>query len=375
MSNKVMNQVSSLVSKGIREYNSGAYMRAIDLFKKAYRPKDITPEAAASVAFNVATTCMDVYDYSAALQWCNRSLEHADDWNVAYTRSLVQLHLHNRQNGLAEYYTRYKKTAADAVSFPNLPIKFHDDDIGNGEVFSDKRVLILNEQGFGDEIMFLRVCTRLNEVVKHAHVQVYPELFDLVQNTLAFKYPNITFFCDRSLSLEFVNSFDCWSALGSVWAQFTLHCDNLNPVQFDRSDSVHDGIRIGFICSPNKKSKNACARSVDEKIFKNMSRMKEFKDVAFINLQYGTEYTWCENVKIESFYDTYKEMSKVDLVICCDTGAAHLAACMNVNFMLVYTGGYIDWRWNDKTYYPNVEVVAQNKLTDKVCQKILTMKE
>ena len=360
---KIMNNVSALVSKGIRAYNDDKYVNAINLFKRAYLPEQIPDAAAASVAFNVATTYMDIDDYQAALTWCNKSLEHSHDYNVAYTRALCYLHLNNVASGLNEYYSRYHKTAADAVSFPKLPLQFLENEIGDGEILRNKKVLILNEQGFGDELMFLRVCERINEVVDHAHIQVYPELYELVLNTIAKKYSNITFFTERILTIEFIKQFDCWTALGSVWAQFVLNGIGKKPISFGKADTIRkNNVRIGFIGSPNKKSKNSKMRTIDINIFKKLAKSPEFSNIEFVNLQYGTNYDWCSNAQIESFYDTYVEMSNVDLVICCDTGAAHLAAAMDINFALVYNG-YLDWRWKFPNHY-DVQIIQQSKLLE-----------
>ena len=354
---------SKLVSKGIKEFEALRYMRSVELFIRAYNVGDLPDEVAATCAFNVATTLMDVSEYTRALQWCDRSLSHRFDHNVAYTRSLILMHLQNREAGLKSYHHRYLKTATDAVSFPKLPLEFYDSKIECGEVFVDKRVLVLNEQGFGDEIMFLRTMEHLNRLVKSAHVQVYPELYELIKTTQSHKFNNITFFCERSLSLEFVNSFDCWTSTGCLWAQFTLNNVPMQPLHFEPIVAEKsDKFRIGFILSPNKKSKNSIARSIDEKYIKQLTKLP---NVEVVNLQYGTTYNWCNSANIESFYDTYKEMSAVDLIICCDTGAAHLAVGMSKPFFLVYNG-YIDWRWADSTYYPDAKKVKAAQLLNRV---------
>lgn len=359
---QTMNRVVAINDKAMKEFAAGKHLAAANSFQKAYTLMTYDdPHTRAQLAFNVASTLMELDEYVSALKWCDISLGHKFDHGVAYSKCLCNMHLGRFDAGLKEYKHRYLKTAQDAVRFPKPPIPFLDDEIDTaGEIFVDKRVLVLNEQGFGDEILFLRAIDRLSKQCISAKVQVYPELLRLVNATIADRYPNVSFFADRSLSLEDVSNFDAYTSTGSLWAAFQRG-GNLPAVNFGRAivPRITDKVSIGFIASPNKASKNAQSRAVAEGVFKGLASDNR----QLFNLQYRTNFAWADNTlsdKIDDFYDLYTAMSAMDIIITCDTGAAHLAHSMDIPAILVYTN-YLDWRWEHKTFYPNAITIRASE--------------
>ena len=84
----------------------------------------------------------------------------------------------------------------------------------------DKKVLVLNEQGYGDEILFSRVIEPLSKICEKSTYQVYDVMIELFESI--YKHDNINFFTDRQLSLEFVNSFDTWISVGDLFSSYIL---------------------------------------------------------------------------------------------------------------------------------------------------------
>lgn len=366
----IMDRVVATNNRAMKEFSAGKHLAAANSFQKAYSLMSYDdPATRAQLAFNVASTLMELNEYTAALKWCDISLSHKHDDGVAYSKCLCNMHLGRFEAGLQDYKYRYLKDAADAVRFPKLPIPFVDDEIdGEGEIFRGKRVLVLNEQGFGDEILFLRAMDNLSKQCAAAKVQVYPELLRLVRSTIADRYTNITFFAERSLSVEDVKTFDLYTATGSLWAAFQRF-ETLPPINFGRAKVVRqsDKVSIGFITSPNKASKNAQSRAVAEKVFKRLGN----ENRQLYNLQYRTNFAWADNTlshEIDDFYDLYEAMSAMDVVVTCDTGAAHLAHSMDIPAILVYTN-YLDWRWEYRTFYPNAKII-QARCVDKLSAAI-----
>ena len=165
-----------------------------------------------------------------------------------------------------------------------------------------------------------------------------------------------------------MKTFDLYTATGSLWAAFQRF-DTLPPINFGRAKVVRqsDKVSIGFITSPNKASKNAQSRAVAEKVFKRLGN----ENRQLYNLQYRTNFAWADNTlshEIDDFYDLYEAMSAMDVVVTCDTGAAHLAHSMDIPAILVYTN-YLDWRWEYRTFYPNAKII-QARCVDKLSAAI-----
>ena len=223
-------------------------------------------------------------------------------------------------------------------------------------------MLVLNEQGFGDEILFSRSFPGFSKAVKSAHVQVKPELLDFFNEHL--KLENVTYFSAETLSKEFVDVFDCWSTTGTLWTLWNDPAYMLN----NPYEKVDDIIRIGFVTSSNKISKNAKLRSIPATFFKKtlVRDGTELHNLAIDGEVY--DFATDHRTEIKSFNDTLKLIQKMDIIITADTGVAHLAAISGVPTVVVYDK-YLDWRWTNNFYNCKICHVSKFNIEDFLKEK------
>jgi tetratricopeptide (TPR) repeat protein len=358
-----MKKIIDNTNKAIKLFAAGKEYQSLEYFHRAYsaaiKHKDeILADAFNTSAYNYGLTLLTIGNYKKAIEIYEQLPE--DHHYGKYEQSLCLFHLNRVSDAMKLYVHRIGRDTHDSPKFPKLPLIAIDET----HEFEDKTVLVLNEQGFGDELLFSRALVSLSSIVKHANVQVYPELIDVFNERLKLK--NITYFSDRSMTADFVKQHDAWTTSGTIW---TLWYNN--PIYFERKHpQLSDGkIHIGFVTSPNKLSKNAADRAVDPECF---ARLKS-DSTTLHNLSIaGPDFDFAIDHRKElvTFNDTLKLIEQMSIVVTVDTGVAHLAALSKTPTILVYDK-YLDWRWTNN-FYPNVNIVHKDKLTLELVLRSLT---
>ena len=359
------NNVIDISNQGVKYYLKNDLAKSLTYTGRAYKgmndydiPKDIKDQ----IAYNYALTCYCMGNYKTAIP-VYETLELSHHIG-RYELSMASFHVKDIENGKKHYFNRYLKNTPDGVGFPNIPLPLLDYQSDN----SNEDVLILNEQGLGDEIMFARGIIELANKVKTLLVQVYPENLEMFRNN--FKSDNLTFFSERSLSHEMVSRFTRWSHLGTLWVNtneaFLIkpHFEN-NTIDLGLDKSK---IHIGFVISPNKKSSNSNNRSLDISFFKKLAKNPKYQ---LHNLSISDDNSGFTNYKdrITNLNDTLGIIENMDLVITADTGVAHLAACSKTPTIVAHKV-YLDWRWTNG-FYEDTYVFPQYQINDKLIEQVL----
>lgn len=354
-----------LSNKGSEVYEKNP-VQAIDYFKRAYniykKIGQINLDLEDQLLYNLGIAHYSANLFKEAIPYYKklRDSHHIGKYELA----LVNFHLKNIDEGKKYYFHRYYKETYDAPKFPPIPLK----NVYDSKDLSNEDVLVLNEQGLGDEILFMRGIPELAKKVKSLTVQVYPELYELFKNNI--KLDNVKFFTERSFNISFVEQFSSWIPLGDVW---TSHIDS-KPLSFENksvdlkldSDKIH----IGFVRSPNKKSKNSNDREFNEKYLLEIK--EKYPQIELHNLSISEDYSYTKNYKenIKNINDTLGIANNMDLVITCDTSIAHLIGNSNIPMILVYNQ-YLDWRWTNNFYTEeNCNIVQQKKLLPFIEEKL-----
>lgn len=302
-----------------------------------------------TIKYNIGLTLNDLNRNKEALKYFEDAGYNGGNDETLWSLSLCYLTVGRRREGFKLFNKRYsaKRTAPDKVQFPNIPLPFIEKKF---DEFKNKRVLVLNEQGFGDEIMFSRVLPHLSSIVKYADVQCYPETIQLIKNSFS-SYKNLKFFDDRTISIESLKNYDCYTSTGNLFAMLS---DNgfviehtLSPVN---NDIVlkGDNMKIGICWNCNPKSRNATKRNVDLQYFIDI--INECDDnINFYSLQKDVVEGLDSRIiqlgdKINNFNDTANIIEQLDYVITIDTSTAHLSGILNIpTFVLL--NEHHDWRW------------------------------
>jgi len=335
----IKNNQSEYNNRAITFYSKGDFKTALKWFKKAY-----SPDGDPMILFNIGLCYHSLRDFENALKYYTRFEKENGDKDI-YEKCLIYLLSGDYEKGLEIYHTRYGRQSKDGVSFPKLPLKW----IDNVEDLKGTNLLVLNEQGFGDEFLFSKSFTELTKQCKSCKIQVYPETIDLFEEL----YPELDFFTDRTLTAQFLTKFDSYTSTGELFAQF----NKTGVKQYEYNETIIDRGRVGIFFAANPESKNAKQRSIDPNIFKKLTDRYEL-----VNLQKGYELDFTENPTLNNFLDTKRVIDKLDFVITIDSSVANLCGILGKECYLV-NRKYLDWRYINK-FYDSIDVITPTEINN-----------
>ena len=330
------------VSKAIYFYNLKRYSDAIKIYERIIKQGNLlNKESLSTILYNLGLCWFSIGNWSAAERIFKKSLNMGFD-ECGYELSMTLLHQGKILEGMGLFEKRDFGSRKKSLDLPILRISKMDQCL-------HKKVLVLNEEGLGDEILFSLFLREVGKKSSSLWYQVYPENIDLFKEI--FKDEGINFFSDGVLTAEFVSGFDCYGYSGDFFADGIIN--RINPTYFKEKGPESEGIKkIGVLWHTNKKSKNTSERSYS---INSLSFLKK-REVEVYNLQYGEKIEWMNNPEINSMYDVYKIAEDMDVIITPDTSVAHLCSSLGVETIIAHKN-YIDWRWTNNFYSDRYELV------------------
>ena len=240
-----------------------------------------------------------------------------------------------------------------------------------------KIVLVYYEQGFGDNIQFVRLVKVLKEKGANVVLITKPQLYDLFKfNFSEFEVLN----ADAMLP-----PYHYHVALMDLPKCFNTTIDTI-PYSTPYLD-VDEGMkqswkqllgpktkkRIGLLSSPNKIAFISRFRRIElEQLLSITSDEYEFVSLSYEVDENILELLSKYNVKtfhedLSGFYNTAGLISQLDLVISIDTVIPHLSGAMGVPTWVMLTDYGCDWRWfmnrNDSPFYNCMKLFRQTNGT------------
>lgn len=292
----------------------------------------------------------DLADYAGALKWCNRSLDvRPDSPGALVTRGYLRHLLGDAIGGWSDFEARPK---------PTPPAESR---LWSGEPLDGHSLLVIGEQGVGDQFQFLRFVTHPS-VQAAARVVVACQA-DAVTLFLAAGYDAVprdavvdTDFHVPMLSLPVVLGVDAdWRAAATPY----LTLPDVAPPTSPRAK------RVGIVWAGNPAHRNDAVRSIPSSQLHAL--LHTHPHTHFVCLQHGVDAaampstTW-ERPACNDWLATARELSTLDLLITVDTGIAHLAGAMGVRVWILVP--FVpDWRWgargNTTAWYPSARLFRQ----------------
>lgn len=323
--------IFSLNEKGNKLYDKEDFIGALKCYKRMIKYCSI--DNMAIIYYNIGLCYMSLYDYDNAEKVFQKSFNYGH-LSAGFELSLSKLHLKKLEEGLDLYKYRYY----NGDCFPVLPLK----KVETYEDLRGNRIFVLNEQGFGDELLFSRSIEMMGDITEYTKYQIYDELYDVISNN--FKYDNVDFFTDRHFNLEFIKDFDYWVPSGDLFVMWTKKYGfNYSPIKIKKEFEKDS---VGICWKANSMSKNVKSRSIDPKKITPLllGKLK-------YSLQKDEVYDGIISTKIDNFKDTLDIIEKVEMVYSIDTSVLHLALLTDQNqkVKLLYEN-YLDWRWNFPFY-------------------------
>lgn len=319
-------ELNKIVERAINLYSQSKYDEALAIYKSVIC-KSFPPPVFSVLYYNMGLCNYALSKFKASENNFKKSMEFGGECGYDLFLSVI-----NQGNIVeARDWWIYRSLGA-RKSFPDLPIKR----LKVGEI-RGKNLLVLNEQGFGDEFMFSRIIQTLSAECISISYQVYEETLPVFQNYL--KFDNISYFTDRNLSKNFVDLHDGFCLSGDFFFDLIDNSYGLGLVQNEvkRWD-------IGLCWSTNIESKNSGLRSIDPALI-----LSELQGKTKVSLQKDKTYEDLDSVNIKSFMDTLEIIQNCREVWTVDTSVAHIAILSGAKVKLLYKD-YLDWRWKIPIY-------------------------
>lgn len=248
----------------------------------------------------------------------------------------------------------------------------------NGKFLGGKRLLIHDEQGFGDTIQFSRYLPKIAEFDGEVVFETRLPLAGLFKDI-----PGVSKVClKRDLIYKQMN-FDYHIHLCSLPGIFSTTLKNIpdktdflyiNPerIAFWAQKIPTGKFRVGLVWTGNLRNIMLRHRSCN---LKELEPMLTVSGVTFVGLQKGEKLGDVNELptsikftnlgdQFDDFSDTAAVISQLDLIITIDTAVAHLAATMGkpVWLLLSYPP---DFRWllerEDSPWYPDMRIFRQTE--------------
>lgn len=329
--------ISSISKKALNLYNKESYNLSIKEWSKILK-LNIDKYDRSSVLYNIGLCYYSLNKFDESLNYFikanNLQKSSAYEWQIA----LSYFNLGDFNKGKDFYKSRYKTQNNTSVTFPNFPIE----QFSKKEEWRGKRVLVMNEQGFGDEILFSTKFKEFSNSVESAVIKVSKELKSLFEH-LYSELTNITFKSFDTISFEEVMEFDGFLASGDLFFELYEN-DNLSLNIWKENTSN----KVGVCWKANSNSPNQVKRSVEH------SEIIDGID-NWTSLQYN-EFGF----QPKDFLETFNVIKELKEVITIDTSVAHLCGLIGIPTKLIINKHY-DWRWrfntnNISNFYNNISI-------------------
>lgn len=205
-----------------------------------------------------------------------------------------------------------------------------------GEPLDGRRLLVLGEQGFGDQIMFARF-----------------------HRELEARGADVVFVCRSGLNRLIEGSRPSATDLASLGADlWTLGCTLPLRLGMDVGDippplelgvPISSGGGIGVVARGRSTHPNDAHRSLTPQAAERLLRL-------------GRDLS-PEATGARDWLDTARIVAGLDLVVAVDTAIAHLAASLGKPTWILISALGVDWRWMrrraDSPWYPTVRLIRQ----------------
>ncbi|MDD2697334.1 MAG: tetratricopeptide repeat protein [Arcobacteraceae bacterium] len=354
-------------------YNLGNTLSSIEEYSKAisYFDKVIEIDPTYYKAYHAKGLVFNhLTDYKKALWYFKKTLEYKSDYSDSiFAISLIELRNGDFINGWEHYESRFEAT--NPLKKLSYELPFY-----NGENITNKTILIQEEQGFGDNIQFIRYIELIKkENPKKIYVAVRKELirvFELIDGI------NVVTNADILYDIDFVVSLLSMPRIFKTTLE-TIPI-NIPYLRVSLSDDISfqiiqntKKIKVGFAYQGNKEHKNDNYRSIPLEIFKTLFTLE---DVEFYSLQIGenkellkiqNEYhnVFDCNEIVSDFHDSGQILSHLDFIITIDSALAHFSGALGkITYLLLSQNS--EWRWLesrvDSPWYPSVTIFRQKEL-------------
>lgn len=372
-------QVITLEPGWIEAYNNmaialqyqGEYAAAIEKCRQALSLKPDYAEAYNTMASILTKTgrCAE------AIETYRRALQLKPDYAEAHCNLGMVLLLTGRfEEGWAEYGWRLR---TEKAAYPHR----HHVPCWDGSPFAGKRLLVHYEQGFGDNIQFIRYLPMVKRLGGTVICEMLPPLAGLLHG-----YAGIDELIHASAEGAPAAEYDLYVPLLELPRIFGttretipadvpyLHADSAKA-QYWRQRLASQVFKVGIVWAGQPVHPEDGARSCH---LRNFLRLSKIPGMRLFGLQKGAAADQVKDLagemalmnlggELNDFTDTAAVIENLDLVISVDTAVLHLAAAMGRPVWAILPCSP-DWRWmldrHDSPWYPTMRLFRQTHYGD-----------
>lgn len=221
-----------------------------------------------------------------------------------------------------------------------------------GEPIAGRSILVWYEQGFGDQLQFVRFARDLKaRGAAHVAMGCRPVLADLFRGAAGV---DEVVPADRGESVA-IRRYDYWSRYFSVPHRLGVTVETLDSRPYltapaDRRDRWAGWSGVGLVWQASPTGFNARSKNVPDALARRLLGM-------------GARSLHPEDTGAKDFADTASIIEQLDLVISIDTSVAHLAGAMGKPCWTLLPRVHCDWRWMrdraDSPWYPSMRLYRQ----------------
>lgn len=305
--------------------------------------------------------------YDKAEGYYRKALELSPNHtNANFDLALIELTNGEYQSGWRRYEHRIKMDELIAKIYS------YTTPMWRGESLDGKSIVLQNEQGFGDNIMFIRYVPMFAKLGAKVIVRTRLDLVDLFKSVEGV---------DSVISEEdaiplhdyYLPLLSAPSRFGTTIETIPTHFPYLVPMKQKIGVKLSkQTFNIGLVWSSSRTNKDFKNKYIGLEYFKELFNLKGTK---WYSLQVGDDVNEIKSAKLESkiidlskflgdFSATANMIANLDLVITTDTSVAHLCGAMDKEAWVLVPNPS-DWRWtqegNSTPWYKSLKLFRQDK--------------
>jgi Glycosyltransferase family 9 (heptosyltransferase) len=339
----------------------------------SYYAQALTQDRNSASAFNnYGNVLRECGDPGGAVPFLQRGIQLAPEHPTAqFNLAVAYLLAGDYARGWPQYETRWNYEHL-AGTLPNYP-----QPRWTGQDIKDKTVLVIGEQGHGDNIQFVRFVDDLASCGAKVILTLNTSLKPLIET-------KATVFTHGDL----LPTFDYWIPIMSVPAMLGTTLENLAPVQYYLTADADlqrqwqqrlgpkNRLRVGFCWSGRRDTWINRHKGMPFEVM--LELIQRNPNYEWINLQ--CDCTPEEEAQlvaagvnaypgaIASFADSAALLMHMDVVLSVDTAVAHLAGALGRPVWVMLSQYALDWRWlldrDDSPWYVTARLFRQPKMGD-----------
>ena len=372
---KNLNALNNLGICYLKQIN---FKKAINLFKQCLNINNKNKQA----ILNLANCLFQTKDFKNSIINYYKVLDIDKDHTIAKIGLSKCYFAINNYDKAFYFFEARKKVQLDNLRITNKLIN----DFNCKEWFKDKidnkKILILSEQGIGDNLQFARYIFWLKE-------KFNCDIIFYVNEKISHLFKNCP--CKIINDLDKVDKIDFYQHLLTLpYIYYKIENKFKKRIPFisdDTSNNLNWKKKLENLKRPliviqwkgNKKFLDDQERSIPMKFLSNLIKDKNYSflslqkdnfssDIKSNNLQeFITDFSEQIDIGDKRFVDTISILNNVDLLITVDTSMTHLASTIGVKTMLLLNSNP-DWRWHielkEKCFYDNLEIIKADNLNN-----------